>query len=74
MTLTRKDLLKVIAKSIADFAIMLKGNFHDVVSVSSIIVRSNNSDLKEKGCEANAHLIEKEKEQTKSTKSRYVTP
>ena len=69
MTLTRKDLLKVIAKSIADFAIMLKGNSHDVVSVSSIIVRSNNSDLK-----ANAHLIEKEKEQTKSTKSRYVTP
>ena len=53
---------------------MLKGNSHDVVSVSSIIVRSNNSDLKEKGCEANAHLIEKEKEQTKSTKSRYVTP
>ena len=58
MTLTRKDLLERIAKSIADFAIMLKGNSHDVVSVSSIIVRTNKSDLKEKGCEVNAHVIE----------------
>ena len=66
MTLTRKDLLELIAKSIADFAIILKGNSHDVVSVSSIIVRTNKSDLKEKGCE--------EKEQTISTKSKYVTP
>ena len=35
----------------------LKDNSHDV-SVSSIIVRIDNSNLNEKGCEANANLRE----------------
>ena len=48
---------ELIAKSIVDLATMLKGNSHDV-SVSNIIVRTDNSNLYEKGCEVNAHLTE----------------
>ena len=44
-----------MAKSIVDLAATLKGNSRDV-SVSNIIVHTNNSDLNEKGCELNAHL------------------
>ena len=44
-----------MAKSIVDLATTLKGNSRDV-SVSNIIVHTNNSNLDEKGCELNAHL------------------
>ena len=47
---------ELIAKSIVDLA-RLKGNSRDV-SVSNIIVRTDNSNLNEKGCEVNAHLTE----------------
>ena len=50
-----------IAKSIADLATMLKGNSRDG-SVSNIILRTDNSNLNEKGCEVNAHLTEMCKE------------
>ena len=49
------------AISIVDLATMLKGNFRDV-GVSNILVRTNNSNLNEKGCEVNAHLTEMCKE------------
>ena len=49
--------LKLIAKSIVDLATTLKGSFCDV-SVSNIIVRTDNSNLNEKGCEVIAHLTE----------------
>ena len=50
-----------IVKSDVDRATMLKVNSHDV-SVSNIIVRTDNSNLNEKGCEVNAHLTEMCKE------------
>ena len=52
---------ELIAKSIVDLATTLKGNSRDV-SVSNIIVRTDNSNLNEKGCEVNAHLREMCKE------------
>ena len=52
---------ELIAKSIVDLATTLKGNSRDV-SASNIIVRGNNSNLNEKGCEVNAHLTEMCKE------------
>ena len=52
---------ELIAKSIVDLPTTLKGNSHDV-SVSNIIVRTDNSNLNEKGCEENAHLTEMCKE------------
>ena len=48
---------ELIAKSIVDLATTLKGNSRDV-SVSNIIVRTDNSNLNEKGCEVIAHLTE----------------
>ena len=48
-------------KSIADLATTLKGNSCDV-SVSNIIVRTDNINLNEKGCEVNAQLTETSKE------------
>ena len=50
-----------MVKSDVDRATMLKGNSRDV-SVSNIIVRIDNSNLNEKGCEVNAHLREMCKE------------
>ena len=44
-----------VAKSIVDQAITLKGNSRDV-SISNIIVRIDNSNLNEKGCEINAEM------------------
>ena len=52
---------ELIAKSIVDLATTLKGNSRDV-SVSNIIVRTDKSNLNEKGCEVNAHLTETCKE------------
>ena len=52
---------ELIANSIVDFARTLKGNSRDV-SVSNIIVRGENTNLNEKGCEVNAHLPEMFKE------------
>ena len=52
---------ELIAKSIVDLATTLKRNSRDV-SASNIIVRGNNSNLNEKGCEVNAHLTEMCKE------------
>ena len=52
---------ELIAKSIVDLATTLKDNSRDV-SASNIIVRGNNSNLNEKGCEVNAHLTEMCKE------------
>ena len=52
---------ELIAKFIADLATMLNGNSHDV-SVSNIIVSTNNINLNEKGCEVSAHLTEMCKE------------
>ena len=52
---------ELIAKSIVDLATTLKGNSRDV-SASNIIVRGDNSNLNEKGCEVNAHLTEMCKE------------
>ena len=49
------------AISIVDLATRLKGNSRDVI-VSNILVRTNNSNLNEKGCEVNAHLTEMCKE------------
>ena len=46
---------ELIVKSIDDLATTLKGNSLDV-SVSNIIVGTDNSNLNEKGCEVNAHL------------------
>ena len=48
---------ELMAKSIADLGTTLKGNSR-VVSVSKIIVRTDNSNLNEKGCEVNANLTE----------------
>ena len=48
---------ELIAKSIVDLATTLKGNSRDV-SVSNIIVRTDKSNLNEKGFEVNAHLTE----------------
>ena len=52
---------ELIANSIVDLATTLKGNSRDV-SVSNIIVRGENTNLNEKGCEVNAHLPEMFKE------------
>ena len=52
---------ELIAKSIVDLATTLKGNSR-YVSVANIIVRTDNSNLNEKGCEENAHLTEMYKE------------
>ena len=52
---------ELIAISIVDLATTLKGNSRDVI-VSNIIVRTDNSNLNEKGCEVNAHLTEMCKE------------
>ena len=49
------------AKSCCDLATTLKGNSRDV-SISNIIVRTDNSNLNEKRCEVNAHLTEMFKE------------
>ena len=46
---------KSIAKSIVDLAISLKTESNDV-SVSNIILRTDNSLLNKKGCEFNSHL------------------
>ena len=48
---------ELIAKSIVGLDTTLKGNSRDV-SISNIIVRTDNSNLNEKGCEVNAHLTE----------------
>ena len=48
-------------KSIVDLARTLKGNSHDV-SVSNIIVHTDNTNLNEKGSEVNVHLTEMCKE------------
>ena len=52
---------KLIAKSNVDLATTLKGNSRDV-SVSNIIVHTDNSNLNEEGWEVNAHLTEMCKE------------
>ena len=52
---------ELIAKSIVGLAKTLKGNSCDV-SVSDIIVRTDNSNLNEKRFEVNAHLTEMFKE------------
>ena len=52
---------ELIAKSIVDLATTLKGNSRGV-SVSNIVVRTNNSNLYEKECVVNAHLTEMCKE------------
>ena len=52
---------ELIAKSIVDLATTLKGSSR-YVSVANIIVRTDNSNLNEKGCEENAHLTEMYKE------------
>ena len=46
-----------MAKSIADLATTLKGDSGDA-NISNIIVRSDNMNINEKGCEVNAHLTE----------------
>ena len=48
-------------KSIVDLATTSKGNFRHV-SVSNIIVRTDNSNRNEKGCEVNVYLTEMCKE------------
>ena len=53
--------MNLIAKSIVDLGATLKGNSRDV-SVSSIIVRGDKSNLNEKRCEVKAHLTEMCKE------------
>ena len=52
---------ELIAKSLVDLAITLKGNSRNV-SVSNIIVRTDNSNLNEEGSEVNGHLTEMCKE------------
>ena len=69
---------ELIANSIVDFATTLKGNSRDV-SVSNIIVRGENTNLNEKGCEVNAHLPEmfkerKEKERNLINHSKKIKP
>ena len=59
--LNKKKSPELIAKSIADLATTLKGNSRDV-NVSNIIVHTDNSNLREKGYEVNAHLREMCKE------------
>ena len=46
---------ELIANAIVDFATTLKGNSCDL-SVSNIIVHTDNSNLNEKGFKVNAHL------------------
>ena len=48
---------KLLGQSIIDLATTLEGNYRDI-SVSNIIVRSDDSNLNEKGCEVNLHLTE----------------
>ena len=66
---------ELIAKSIVDLATTLKRNSRDV-SASNIIVRGNNSNLNEKGCEVNAHLTEmcKERKLNLINHSKKITP
>ena len=66
---------KLIAKSIVALATTLKGNSRDV-GVSSFIVRGDNSNPNEKGCEVNAHLTEmcKEKKQNLIKHSKKTKP
>ena len=52
---------ELITKSIVDLTTTLKGNSCDV-SVSNMIVHTNNSNLNEKGCEVNGHITEMCKE------------
>ena len=52
---------ELIAKSIVDLATTLKGNSRDI-SVSNITVRTDNSNLNEKGSEVNTHLTDMCKE------------
>ena len=59
--LNTERFLELTVKSIADLATTLKGNSREV-SVPNIIVRTDNSNLNEKGCEVNAHLTEMCKE------------
>ena len=46
---------KLIAESIVDLAVSLKTESNDV-SVSNIILRTDNSLLNQKGCEVNSYL------------------
>ena len=62
---------KLIAKSIVDVAKMLKGNSRDV-SIANIIVRTNSSNLIEKGCEVNEHLTEMCKERKRNLVKRNL--
>ena len=54
---------------------MLEGNSRDV-GVSNIIVRTDNSNLNEKGCEVNAHLtdIRKERKLNLTNYSKMLKP
>ena len=60
---------KLIAKSIADLATTLKGNSLDV-SFPNIMVRTDNSNLNDKGCEVNTHHTEMCKERKLNLKKR----
>ena len=75
---------EIMAKSIADLATTLEGDSRDV-SVSNVIVLTDNLNLNDKGCKVNAHLTDtcnekklnlinhskkKSKNETKSPKSR----
>ena len=66
---------EVIAKSTVDLAITLKGNSRDV-SVTNIIVCTDNSNLNDKGCEVNAHLTEmcKERQLNLINRSKKIKP
>ena len=66
---------KLIAKFIVDLTTTLKGNSRDV-SVSNIIVRTDNSNLNEKGCEVNTHLTEmcKERKVSLINRSKKIKP
>ena len=59
---------ELVAKSIVDIVTTLKGNSRDV-SVSNIIVRSDNSNLDNSKLDKSL-----KKDQIKSSKSKYVTP
>ena len=68
---------ELVPKSIVDLVTTLKGNSRDK-SVSNIVVRTDNSNLNEKGCEVNAHLTEMYKERklnliNHSKKSNQIT-
>ena len=66
---------ELTAKSIVDLATTLKGNSRDV-RISNILIRPEDSNLNEKGCEVNAHLTEmcKERELNLIHHSKKIKP